>query len=435
MQKVFFDSAEALGVPRNPDTNGGHNVGAMSSLLSIDPVTATRSYSSSAYLDANLHRKNLLVLIDAHVTKVIFEKDGSLHKAVGVEFVKDGILGRIEGFQKDCIISAGTFQTPHILELSGIGNPTILSKYGIQPLVDLPGVGENLQDHVVLPTIAEVETTDKTTDDLLDPAFLKMQEELYYEKREGAFASGPPTAFLFVSVDQLGSDWDLKRWQDHMHAGCTETLAKVNPALRSGLEKQYAIQRELFASKDQAQAEILDYIGHRPDPHSTPVPGKHYTSLACALMHPLSRGTVHIASADPLDPPAIDPNYFENDADLDLMVHVAEFTLKIMKTPPLSEQVTRVILPQKDVLAKGREGLKEFARATCSPVFHPVGTASMLPREDGGVVDAKLKVYGTSNLRVADLSILPLEISCHTQSVAYGIGEKAADILKMGNRS
>ncbi len=76
-----------------------------------------------------------------------------------------------------------------------------------------------------------------------------------YEKRAGAFASGPPTAFLFVSADQLGSDWDLKRWQDHMHAGCMETLAKVNPVLRSGLEKQYAIQRELFASKDQAQAE------------------------------------------------------------------------------------------------------------------------------------------------------------------------------------
>lgn len=141
-------------------------------------------------------------------------------------------------------------------------------------------------------------------------------------------------------------------------------------------------------------------MGHRPDPNSTPVPGKHYTSLACALMHPLSRGTVHIASEDPLAPPAIDPNCFGNEADLDLIVHVAEFALKMMKAPPLSNHVKEVILPQKAVLAEGREGLKEYARATCTHVFHPVGTAAMLPREDGGVVDAKLKVYGTNNLRI-----------------------------------
>lgn len=118
-------------------------------------------------------------------------------------------------------------------------------------------------------------------------------------------------------------------------------------------------------------------------------------------MHPLSRGSVHIASADPLAPPAIDLNCFANEADLDVLVHAVEFVLqKLTKTAPLGGHVIQTVVPPKDLVAKGREGLKEYARATCAPSFHPVGTAAMLPREDGGVIDSKLKVYGTSNLRV-----------------------------------
>lgn len=114
---------------------------------------------------------------------------------------------------------------------------------------------------------------------------------------------------------------------------------------------------------------------------------------------------MHIKSADPLDTPEIDPNYFANEADLDLLVHIAEFTLRMMKTSPLSDCVKEVILPQKEFLERGREGLKDYIRATCTPVFHPVGTASMLSREDGGVVDANLKVYGTSNLRIVSADV------------------------------
>lgn len=139
-------------------------------------------------------------------------------------------------------------------------------------------------------------------------------------------------------------------------------------------------------------------------PYAPPAePGKRYTSLFCALMHPLSRGTVHITSADPLAPPAIDPNYFVNEADLDLVVHAVEYALKVYRTEPLSRHVTKQIIPSPDVVAKGREGLREYVKENCGPVYHPVGTAAMLPLEDGGVVDASLKVYGTSNLRVVSV--------------------------------
>lgn len=144
-------------------------------------------------------------------------------------------------------------------------------------------------------------------------------------------------------------------------------------------------------------------------PYAPPAePGKKYTSLFCALTHPLSRGTVHIASADPLAAPAIDPNYFANEADLDLVVHVVQAALRAYRTAPLSEHVKRPIIPDQATLDKGEEGLREYVKANCGPVYHPVGTAAMMPRADGGVVDPSLKVYGTSNLRVVDVSILPM---------------------------
>jgi choline dehydrogenase-like flavoprotein len=120
-------------------------------------------------------------------------------------------------------------------------------------------------------------------------------------------------------------------------------------------------------------------------------------------MHPLSRGTVHIGSSDPLAPPLIDPNYFANEADLDLLVHTLTFTIKLMKTPPFADIVRSHVLPAADAieLDEGLAGrLREYVRQTVGPVFHPVGTAAMLPLDDGGVVDCNFKVYGTSNLRV-----------------------------------
>ncbi|KLO19194.1 GMC oxidoreductase [Schizopora paradoxa] len=430
LHENLFKSVEDLGILKATETAGGRNIGAMSALMSVDPVTAKRSYATSGYLEPNLNRKNLLALIDAQVTKVIFEEQAGLQRAVGVEFVKDGSLDSIMGIEKDCIVAAGSFQTPQILELSGIGRQDVLNKFGIETIINLPGVGENLQDHVGIFTIAEVDTPDTTFNDLLDPTLAKEHEELYREKKAGMLAQIPSSAYIFLSAHNLGSDEDVLSWEKQMHVQCTESLARADPSLRSGLEKQYAVQRDLFSDKEQVQAEIINLVGHMMLPYAQPVPGKKYSSFFCAVMHPLSRGSVHITTSDPLAPPAIDPNYFANEADLDIVVNSIELALKINATPPLSTQVIRIHSPSKDVLEKGKEGLREYVRAGCWPVYHPVGTASMLPKEDGGVVDSSLKVYGTSNLRVVDLSILPMEVSGHTQALAYAIGEKAADILK-----
>lgn len=200
-------------------------------------------------------------------------------------------------------------------------------------------------------------------------------------------------------------------------------LAQVEPALRSGLEKQYCIHQELFASPNQSQAEyachltrgssayshpddrILHFAGHLPVPFASPTPGSRYATLIAALMRPLSRGSVHITSADALAPPAINPNYFANDVDLDVLTNIVEKALRIWATEPLSAHVKQQLFPTLEAIAGGREGLRAYVRDYCQNVFHPVGTAAMMPREDGGVVDPSLNVYGTSNLRVVSLDL------------------------------
>lgn len=148
---------------------------------------------------------------------------------------------------------------------------------------------------------------------------------------------------------------------------------------------------------------LIYYNGHQDNPNSIREPGKRYTSMTCLLTHPFSRGSVHLASPDPLVPPAIDPNYLSNAADLDMAVHMLEAALTLFRTAPMAEAVRAHKMPSAEVLARGRAGLEEYVRENCRPIYHPVGTAAMLPREDGGVVDAKLRVYGTTNLRIVSL--------------------------------
>ncbi|KAF8965919.1 alcohol oxidase [Flammula alnicola] len=421
---LLFDAAKALGIPRNPEMANGTNVGSMSSFTSVDPRTAKRSYAAPDYYEPNASRPNLLVLIHSQVTKIIFGKgDNGLQTATAVEFTHQGARQVVEGVKRDIILSAGAFQTPQLLELSGIGNSKILQVQGITPIINLPGVGENLQDHVCVASIIEIDPKFETMDVLSDPEELAKQQELY-KKQKGLLSSVPAPGFIFLSSKDLGTPEDIRAWQEKADVHSTNHLeAQTSPALASGLQKQYELQKSWLTQEHLAQAEILNYIGHQPLPSSVPVPGKRYTTLVSAVMHPLSRGTVHIGSSDPLTPPLIDPNYYGNEADLDLLVQITKFTMKLVATPPMAGIVRSYVLPGPEVVGD-EEKLRQYVKENCGPVFHPVGTAAMLPRDDGGVVDSELKVYGTTNLRVVDASILPMELSCHIQSVAYAIGEK-----------
>ncbi|KAF9460009.1 alcohol oxidase [Collybia nuda] len=435
LHRLVIDTAETLGIPRRPDSGDGVTVGVSTVFGSVDSRTSVRSSAASGYYEPNATRPNLLVLTHAHVTKVILQADDSgSQRAIGVELSINGTRSSVVGVKKDIVLSAGSFQTPQLLELSGIGNPNILNKHGITPVINLPGVGENMQDHVSVLTIAEVDSSNETLETLSEPEQLKLHNELY-KSQKGILAAVPAVAFLFASSGHLGIKENIAEWQAQADAHSKKTMTAISaPEVREGLKRQYEIQKRWFSDETQPQAEVTFVTGHLPAPGLSPAPGKRYASMYGVLLHPLTRGSVHIISSDPYAPPAIDPNYFANEADLDIFVHIMELTLKVYETPPFVDTFKGFVLPSPEVLgtdpAERKDRLKDFIRDTCGPVWHPVGTAAMLPRDQGGVVDSNLKVYGTTNLRVADLSILPLELSTHTQSAAYTVGEKAAEILK-----
>lgn len=215
--------------------------------------------------------------------------------------------------------------------------------------------------------------------------------------------------FVFASADALGEAEEIALWKAKAKAGCDDTLASALPSLRAGLEKQLRIQKAFLDDITEPQAELIHFAGAAPVIYAPKAePGKRYTSLLGSIAHPLSRGTCHISSADPRVPPAINPNYYSNDADLDMHVRLVQSVLKLYETSPLKEHVNKVVLPDKETCEKGAEGIREFIKNNCATTYHPLGTAAMVPREDGGVVDPTLKVYGTSNLRVVDASILPI---------------------------
>ncbi|CCO32637.1 Alcohol oxidase Short=AOX [Rhizoctonia solani AG-1 IB] len=153
-----------------------------------------------------------------------------------------------------------------------------------------------------------------------------------------------------------------------------------------------------------------------------------YLTLLMVMQHPFSRGNTHINSSDPLAPPQIDPRCLSKSIDLETLVYSVKFGQKLSKTEPLASIVVTRQDPAPDVTSDA--AISEYIKANIGSSHHSIGTVALAPKEHGGVVDTKLKVYGTANVRVADASIMPLHIGSHTQRTVYGIGEKAAKIIK-----
>ncbi|KAF5371665.1 hypothetical protein D9758_003546 [Tetrapyrgos nigripes] len=430
LHKEFLGSCEALGVGRNTQPNGGKIIGSFFCAGSVDPTTGTRSYAASGYLAPNLHRQNLFVLIEAYATKINFEKDSSgLQLATSVEFIKDEER-LIVGVTKEVILSAGTFQTPQILENSAIGNARILEPLGIQPIVDLPGVGENLQDHTHVPAVVEIDPSSETLEmlDDLNQSQINAHRELY-KQQKGILAGIPYSAFIFLPASTLAREEDVKRWVTFaaVEASPAEVFKDTPSSVVNGIHKQYELIREWLTSPLHPFSLLLHINGHFPVLLHTPDSSKRYCTFLCGQTHPFSRGSVHIKSLDPKIPPAIQPNYLSNRADLDILMKSVRFTQQMFRTAPVKDQIIETVVPLFD-LSDG--DLEERVRELLTTIHHPVGTASMLPRELGGVVDPDLKVYETTNVRVADCSIIPLQVSSNTVTMAYAIGEKAADIIR-----
>ena len=411
-------AGEHLNVSENTDSIHGNIIGASIQPANIDS-TATRyhrSYSANSYLP--LAGSNLEILSDFLVSKVNLEKRGSKHRVTGVTLS----TGTIIYVNKEVIISAGAIGSPALLERSGIGQASILGAAKVEQLIDLPGVGENFQDHVRVQTCYHLKKPfTSTTDSLRNNAtYAASALETYLAGKRGP-------------LDFSGAGFIFANWNQTLLGGDdTALVALARKSVGASSDIGHKLKLAQLADRSIPQVEVIfsdGYTGMKGyPPAGTPLHGDGFFTLIAGLMHPLSRGSVHINASDPLGAPIIDPKYLDNEYDIQAMVELAKFCRCIALSEPVRGYWDFEYEPGLDAV-QTEEQWREFALATTLSIFHPMGTAAMLPRKAGGVVDPKLVVYGAENLRVADASIIPVELSAHIQTAVYGIAERAAEII------
>ncbi|KAF8689786.1 GMC oxidoreductase, partial [Rhizoctonia solani] len=416
-----------LGIPTNFDPDSGKAYGVFNSATSINRTTGRRSHSGVTYYAYNAHRPNFVVLTGAQATKINFDTNNSSESgslvATGVSFVHNSQTYMVKA-KNEVILSAGTFQSPHLLELSGIGNSTLLKKYGIEVLIDLPTVGENHQDHTLLTTTYELKpgSLSQSYDDLKNNATFAAQAAAQYNATHDGIMSSTPSVISFFNLSPMASSAEI--------ANMTARLEKeIKSEKLTPLQKaSYKIQKRWLKEK-VGLVEVIVYPGYAGV--GVPKANTSYMTIFTSVQHPFSRGNVHLNSSDPLTPPQIDPKYFSKSIDLETMVHLVKFSQKLAKTEPLASVVVARQDPAPEVTSDS--DIIEYIKANVGSIQHPIGTVALAPKELGGVVDSKLKVYGTANVRVADASIMPLHLGTHIQRTVYGIGEKLAKIIKQSH--
>ncbi|KAJ4176155.1 hypothetical protein NW759_017151 [Fusarium solani] len=422
-----------LGLEVKQDPREGRTLGGYAVLKFIDQ-SAKRSYAASAYYAPNAARKNLAVITGAHVNKVILEAadgDGVRARAVSFTVLEKGYTVYA---LNEIILSAGTVQSPQILELSGIGGAQILSKAGIKVVVENPNVGENLQDHPLVPLTYEARDGLPTAETIRQPGVLDWAMGEWQAGRGGPLASGVSgTSFLLHKAIA-----DASRVSKLLELSATRSTLK---------NTQFDILKELLADEKEADVQINfaaagfnPYIGESMAglfPHAD---SGNYLGSVAVINHPFSRGATHITgtSSDPKAHPTIDPSYLSNEVDFQMMVDGLLFIQKIMETAPMADMVKanddgggKKIQPGYKISRRlDRAAAEKLVRDATISSWHLIGTCSMMPRSAGGVVDHRLRVYGVQRLRVVDASVMPLHVRGNIASSVYAIAERAADMIK-----
>ncbi|KAI1178499.1 oxidoreductase [Nemania sp. FL0916] len=411
------------------------SVGAFSNLTSIDTVGKERCHAAKAYYHPVQGRPNLRVILDAHVDKIIFADDGRQPRAVGLQYYHEGKLKTVHA-RKEIVISAGALQSPKLLELSGIGNANILRQHNIQVIRDLPGVGENLQDHllcdITVPVIDEMNTLDTLSRQ--EPKALEEAALSYAQNRDGPFASSGILTYAYLPIMDFRESPGRKQ--------LIKLLDEHRPPLPPTPENAktrvyYEIAERMLGDPNKSSAAYLVGLAQNllaPDPitgkPAEARPGSHL-SIASVLAQPLSRGTVHIVSDSYRDAPEIDPKYLSHPLDMEVLARHAQYIGSMANSAPICDVVRQIPgKPSPLTYVADLDAAKRYVAARSISMWHPAGTCAMLPEEIGGVVDSSLRVYGVSGLRVVDASVVPLLPPGNLQSTIYALAERAADLIK-----
>ena len=373
----FAEAAVEAGIPRSDDFNSGDNEGV--GYFEVNQRSGWRWNTSKAFLRPVKNRANLTVWTQSHVERLILEADGSGRKrCTGVVVQRQGQRAEVRS-RREVILSAGAIGSPQILQLSGIGPAGLLKRHGIEVAHDLPGVGENLQDHLQIRAVFKVSNA-KTLNTLANSLFGKAMIGLEYVLKR----SGP----MSMSPSQLGAFTRSDDSQAHANL-------------------EYHVQPL-----------SLDAFGEPL--HSIPA----FTASVCNV-NPTSVGSVRIRSDKAADAPAIAPNYLSTDEDRRIAAQSLRQVRRIVSQPALAKYRPEEWKP--GVEFQSDEELARLAGDIANTIFHPVGTTRMGRDDDpAAVVDSRLRVRGVDGLRVVDAGVMPKITSGNTNAPTLMIAEKAA---------
>jgi len=375
----YLEAGQELGFPLNRDYNGSHMEGV--SVYQTTIANGLRVSSASAYISKRNSGRNLRVITNAHVTKLIF--DG--RRAIGVCF-SQGNRETTVLTDGEVILSAGALNSPHLLYLSGLGPANELQPHGISVLQDMPHVGRHLQDHIGVDFTLAVNRP--SLNQKLRPVLGKFLVGLEYL----FFKSGP----LAMSLNQAGG------------------FVKSDPSLEIP-DLQLYFSPLSYSTAPQGKRPLMS-----PDPYPAVRLGFNPTK-------PTSEGWISLKSSDPFESPKFVGNYLSTEEDKKVMISGMHLMRKFLKTKAMRDIVEEELSPGSDF--NDDKSFMDFARSEGGTVFHQCGTCRMGKDISSSVVDESLKVHGIDGLRVADASIFPRITTGNTNAPSIMVGEKAADII------
>ncbi|KAI1363739.1 hypothetical protein F5Y08DRAFT_232735 [Xylaria arbuscula] len=433
MNEKWFKTFANLGLEMKTDPRTGRAIGAFQNSSTIESGKNTRSSSVTAYYTEEIARRpNLKVLLETTAQKIITEaRNGQVVATSVVVKDKDGKASTLAA-NREVILAAGTIRTPQLLELSGIGDRELLESLGINVVIDNPNVGEHMQDHLMTSQQFPVKKEYPSADGLRDPAKFEEAFKEYAKTKQGPLA-GMGTSVAYVPLaDRRGvmTVADRKALFDKYLA----TTPTLNPVQK----REFKLIRSLLEAEKEPAIQYLCFPGSltvTPHPETLTDMFTSHAPYDCIgimslLNHPFSRGNVHISSADAAVPPTWNPNYCSHPLDLEILARTVGFVEKVVNTAPYSDMIDTSLKRLPDAKGDDLDVARDIVRGRTVSCFHIAGTARMLPRELGGVVDERLVVHGTANIRVVDASMIPLEPLGNIQTTVYAVAERAADIIE-----